>query len=53
MYRYEEGETAFAGARLEAQAQMVGDYCEARLAGDVPRQTRLARNLRGSGFWGL
>jgi hypothetical protein len=53
MYRYDEGETRFAGARLEAQAQMVGDYCVARLIGDVPRQTRLARNLRGSGFWGL
>jgi hypothetical protein len=53
MYRYEEGETAFAGARLEAQAQMVGDYCHARLVGDVSRQTRLARNLRRTGFWGL
>lgn len=53
MYRYDEGMTEFARARLEAQAQMVGDYCFARLAGDVSRQTRLARNLRGSGFWGL
>ena len=53
MYRYEEGVTPFAGARLEAQAQMVGDYCHARLVGDVPRQARLARNLRGSGFYGL
>jgi len=53
MYRYEEGETEFARARLEAQAQMVGDYCHARLVGDVSRQTRLARNLRGSGFYGL
>ena len=53
MYRYEEGVTPFARARLEAQAQMVGDYCHARLVGDVPRQTRLARNLRGSGFFGL
>ena len=53
MYRYEEGVTTFARARLEAQAQMVGDYCFARLVGDVSRQTRLARNLRGSGFYGL
>jgi len=53
MYRYEEGVTPFARARLEAQAQMVGDYCHARLVGDVPRQTRIARNLRGSGFFGL
>jgi len=53
MYRYEEGATPFAGARLEAQAEMVGDYCRARLVGDVPRQARLARNLKGSGFYGL
>jgi hypothetical protein len=53
MYRYEEGETPFAPARLEAQAQMVGDYCHARLVGDVSRQARLARNLRGSGIYGL
>jgi hypothetical protein len=53
MYRYEEGKTPFAGARLEAQAQMVGDYCHARLTGDVSRQARLATNLRGSGFYGL
>ena len=53
MYRYEEGVTRFGAARLEAQAQMVGDYCFARLVGDVSRQTRLARNLRGSGFYGL
>ena len=53
MYRYEEGVTPFARARLEAQAQMVGDYCHARLAGDVSRQARLARNLKDSGFYGL
>ncbi len=53
MYRYEEGVTRFAAARLEAQAQMVGDYCEARLVGDLSRQARLERNLAGSGFYGL
>jgi hypothetical protein len=53
MYRYEEGVTPFAGARLEAQAQMVGDYCHARLVGDAPRMARLERNLKGSGFYGL
>ncbi|HEX8262734.1 MAG TPA: DUF4157 domain-containing protein [Allosphingosinicella sp.] len=53
MYRYEEGETRFAGARLEAQAQMVGDYAEAKLAGEAPRMARLARNLRETGFYGL
>ena len=53
MYRYEEGRTPFAAARLEAQAQMVGDYCHALLAGDTARRTRLACNLKGSGFYGL
>lgn len=53
MYRYEEGVTPFAKARLEAQAEMVGNYCQARLVGDVSRQARIARNLKGSGFYGL
>jgi hypothetical protein len=53
MYLYEEGETPFADARLEAQAQMVGDYRHASLAGDRPRMARLERNLKGSGFFGL
>ncbi|HLL31306.1 MAG TPA: DUF4157 domain-containing protein [Allosphingosinicella sp.] len=53
MYRYIPGETRFAEARLEAQAQMVGDYCEARLTGDEARMGRLECNLKGSGFWGL
>jgi hypothetical protein len=53
MYRYDEGETPFAGARIEAQAQMVGDYCLAKLVGDSARKARLERNLKGSAFWGL
>jgi hypothetical protein len=53
MYRYDEGKTPFAGARLEAQAQMVGDYCHAAITGDTGRKLRLAQNLEGSGFFGL
>ncbi len=53
MYRYEEGATAFAGARLEAQAQMVGDYCEARLTGDEAKARLIATSLEGSGIYGL
>ena len=53
MYRYEAGVAPFAEARLEAQAQMVGDYMFARLVGDQARMARLAVNLRGSGFFGL
>ena len=53
MYRYAPGETRFAQARLEAQAQMVGDYCEARAAGDEARARQIAANLQGSGIYGL
>lgn len=53
MYRYSPGETRFAEARLEAQAQMVGDYCEARLTGDEPRARLVAESLAGSGIYGL
>ncbi|HEX8620898.1 MAG TPA: hypothetical protein VF718_02935 [Allosphingosinicella sp.] len=53
MYRYLPGETRFAAARLEAQAQMVGDYCEARLTGDEGRARLVAASLAGSGMYGL
>ncbi len=53
MYLYAPGETRFAEARLEAQAQMVGDYCEARLKGDEARARLVAANLKGSGLFGL
>jgi hypothetical protein len=53
MYRYTPGETRFAEARLEAQAQMVGDYCEARLTGDEGRAKLIAASLEGSGIYGL
>jgi hypothetical protein len=53
MYCYVPGETRFAGARLEAQAQMVGDYGEARLVGDEGRADLIAASLQGSGIYGL
>jgi hypothetical protein len=53
MYKYVEGETKFTGAMLEAQAQMVGDYYKAKAEGNAARTARLARNLAGSGFYGL
>lgn len=53
MYGYTPGETRFAEARLEAQAQMVGDYCEARLKGDEARVRMIATSLKGSGIYGL
>jgi hypothetical protein len=53
MYRYAPGETRFAEARLEAQAQMVGDYVEARLTGDDARARLIAQSLEGSRIYGL
>lgn len=51
-YLYGE-ETRFDTARLEAQAQMVGDYCLALSRQDAAAQRRIARNLAGSGLYGL
>ncbi|HYE28871.1 MAG TPA: hypothetical protein VEA61_11665 [Allosphingosinicella sp.] len=53
MYQYTEGESKFAEAMLEAQAQMVGDYYEAKAQGNASRTARLARNLAGSGLYEL
>lgn len=51
MYRYESN-TAFGEARLEAQAQMVQDYANAR-AKDPNAAAKLRGNLAGSGRFGL
>ena len=53
MYAYRPGETKFVAAMLEAQAQMVGDYAEARAAGWAPKAALLERSLAGSGLYGL
>ncbi len=53
MYRYAPGETRFAAARLEAQAQMIGDYAAAGWRRDAEAVRLLAGNLAGSGVWGL
>jgi hypothetical protein len=54
LYLYEHGTTAFAEARLEAQAQMVQDYHEARApGGDPAAAAAIGRNLAGSGVHGL
>ena len=53
MYAYRPGETKFAGAMLEAQAQMVGDYAEALAGQPSQRLALLARSLAGSGIYGL
>jgi hypothetical protein len=54
LYLYDRGTTAFAEARLEAQAQMVQDYYEVRAAAaDPKRLADIGRSLAGSGFYGF
>jgi hypothetical protein len=52
MYKYTD-DTKFNEAMLEAQAQMVGDYHRAKSQGNAAATARLAKNLAGSGFYGL
>ncbi len=53
MYDYEQGKTPFKGARLEAQAEMAGNYAEAKAEGDAAKMALIAKNLGGSGLFGL
>jgi hypothetical protein len=53
MYDYTAGSAKFGDALLEAQAEMVCDYSEALWAGDATRKALLAKNLAGSGLYGL
>jgi hypothetical protein len=52
MYTYTEA-AKFGDSMLEAQAQMVGDYHRAKTDGNASATTRLAKNLAGSGLYGL
>jgi len=49
MYHYDEASPAFAGSRLEAQAEMVGDYQRA----EGPQRALIERKLARTGFYGL
>lgn len=53
MYEYEPGATRFADAMLEAQAEMAGNYAEAKAEGDTGKMAVISRNLAGSGLFGL
>ena len=53
LYHYDCGQTAFAEAKLEAQAQIVQDYGIALGAGRVQQAADLRRNLAGSGLFGF
>ncbi|HEX8527766.1 hypothetical protein, partial [Allosphingosinicella sp.] len=53
MYDYESKPQPFPKARLEAQAQMVGHYCAARVAGKAKSVAGLEPRLKTSGIYGL
>lgn len=53
MYEYAQGGTAFRGAMLEAQAEMAGNYAEAKAEGNEAKLALIAKNLAGSGLFGL
>jgi hypothetical protein len=49
MYRYEHDDLPFAASRLEAQAEMVGDYQRHHW----PHRALIERKLSGTGLYGL
>ena len=53
MYEYGWGRTRFGEAMLEAQAEMVADYSEALWSMNEAGKAVFARNLAGSGLYGL
>jgi len=53
MYKYVQGKDPFRTAMLEAQANMVGDYSEALWSTNAAQLAKLARNMAGSGLYGL
>ena len=53
MYLYQPGVAKFGESMLEAQAEMLCDYSEALWTGNAARKTLLAKNLAGSGLYGL
>jgi hypothetical protein len=53
MYNYVQGTDRFDKAMIEAQAEMVADYSEALWSDNRAAKDKLARNLAGSGVYGL
>jgi hypothetical protein len=53
LYKYKAGKDLFTAATLEAQAQMVEDYSRALWGKHAARTAELAKNLAGSGVYGL
>ena len=53
MYDYKSDPRPFAQLRLEAQAQMVGNYASALARDDATTRQALAARLKETGFFGL
>jgi len=53
MYEYRQGTTPFHAGMLEAQAEMAGNYIEAKAGDDAAACARIAVNLAGSGLHGF
>jgi hypothetical protein len=53
LYRYQAGVTRFAEAKLEAQAQMAGEYLQATLEGQETWKAAIGRSLAGSTLYRL
>jgi len=53
MYRYTQGTDPFGKAMLEAQAEMVADYSVALWSANAAQLAKVARNMAGSGLYGL
>ncbi len=53
MYEYEQGATPFKTGMLEQQAEMAGNYAEAKAEGDAGKMALVGKNLAGSGLFGL
>ena len=53
MYKFKAGEDLFTEAMLEAQASMVEHYSHALRRNDSAAAAKLAKNLAGSGVYGL
>jgi hypothetical protein len=53
MYKYAPGTDPFGKAMLEAQAEMVSDYSVALWNANAANLATFAKNMKGSGFYGL
>jgi hypothetical protein len=53
MYKYTQGTDPFGKAMLEAQAEMIADYSTALWSANPTQLGKVAKNMKGSGLYGL